>query len=528
MGRLRRYRERIQFEMNSVRAKSVRALLCRTLQSDYGRSRLEAAVLAERSLQWLTPLGVAQVPGQVWLSVPATRSRRYARSKRRLVRLTAVDVGEDSEVWESFGLAAMQRRRLLRWLLEIHRQGGWASLRELAAWANLTPTALGVRLQSLRELGVWLPHVGGAEGGEDPLGPEAWLVEQYLQSGQVEVWRPTFALTIGAWEMVLRRFAAVLEAAEVGHEPEAITSQVGSSLLEVKQFLAVGRKHRRKRSLRELRVSYGGLIRAESGEATIEAELRKQYGFSRVAARLYHQELQKLAAHLGAERLCEGELVFFAIACEEGARAKLAEARHVPVRLSYFAPEDANRGPDSVTPTRVAELKFGRILRYATEARAQGGLLTLPDLAVLLGIHVDAIRRQLASHPEVVVPTRGRIKDIGRGVSHKSRIVELYLQMHTETEIVERTGHSYESVEAYLREFARIVTLADRGMNAVMIRRITGRSMTLVEAYLELYRRYERPEYHFRLAQLRRIFTRDDVPGEKKGSSRFHTGGTVR
>jgi hypothetical protein len=369
--------------------------------------------------------------------------------------------------------------------------------------------------------------VGGTGEEQDLLGPEAWLVNQYLESGQVELWRPVFGLTIGAWEMVLRRFVAALEAAETGDELEAITRDVGCSLLEVKQFLAVGRKHRRKRSLRELRASYGGLSRAESGEAAIEAELRKQYGFSQVAARLYHQELQKLASELRAERLGEGELVFFAIAAEEGAWAKLAEARHVPVRLSYFTTEDANRGPYSASPTQVADLKFGRILRYATETRAQGGLLTLPDLAVLLGIHVDAIRGQLASHPEVVVPTRGRLKDIGRGVSHKCRIVELYLQMHTETEIVERSGHSYESVEAYLREFARIVTLADRGMNAVMIRRVTGRSMTLVEAYLELYRCYERPEYHFRLAQLRRVFTRDDALGEKKGPTHFHTGGTV-
>jgi hypothetical protein len=335
-------------------------------------------------------------------------------------------------------------------------------------------------------------------------------------------------MTVGAWEMVLRRFVWVLEAAEVGHEPQAISSQVGRSPKEVEQFLAVGRRHRRKRSLDELRRSYGTRSTAESVEPDIEAELREQYGFSQVAGRLYHQELQKLAGELGSERLCEGELVFFAIGCEEGARAKLSEARHVPVRLCYLTPEDAECGPDSRRPTRVSELKFGRILRYATEARAQGALVTLPDLAVLLGMHVDAIRQKLSLHPEVVVPTRGRIKDIGRGMSHKTRIVELYLQMHTETEIVDRTGHSYESVESYLREFGRVLSLADRGMNAVMIRRVTGRSMALVEAYLELYRRYERPEYHFRLAHLRQVFGRQDRIGVKKRPSPFRTGGFTR
>ena len=54
-------------------------------------------------------------------------------------------------------------------------------------------------------------------------------------------------------------------------------------------------------------------------------------------------------------------------------------------------------------------------------------------------------------------------------------------------------------------------------MNAVMIRRVTQRSLSLVNAYLELYHRYDRPEHHFRLSQLRQAFTLDDVLNDKKG-----------
>ncbi|HHW41246.1 MAG TPA: DUF1670 domain-containing protein [Syntrophomonadaceae bacterium] len=98
----------------------------------------------------------------------------------------------------------------------------------------------------------------------------------------------------------------------------------------------------------------------------------------------------------------------------------------------------------------IVSLKFGCLLRFATEAWAQGAPLTLHDLAVLMGIHVDAIRRQLSVHLEVVMPTRGRVKDIGLGVKKKKRIVKLYLEMHIETEIVENNGNTYESVGAYL------------------------------------------------------------------------------
>lgn len=203
-------------------------------------------------------------------------------------------------------------------------------------------------------------------------------------------------------------------------------------------------------------------------------------------------------------------MIFLAISGSEGARVRLNEARHIPVRLRYFSPEDNQRESRSM----ISGIKLGRILRYTTEARSQGALLTLPDLSVLLGVNVSTIRHQIAKHPNVVAPTRGRIKDIGRGVTHKAQIVELYLQMHTETEIVDRTGHTYKSVEAYLKEFARVVTLADQGMNTVMIRRVTGRSMSLVQVYLELYRRYDQPEYYFRLAQLRNVFA---LEGSKKG-----------
>lgn len=526
MGRNRCYRERIQFEMGSVRAKSLGAYLNRLLKAEYGRSRIEAGVLAERSLEWLLDLGVSQLPGQMRVSVPATAAKRYARARRLEVLVTAAEVAKDTEVWETFGLEALQRHRLLRWLMQIQRQGGWASLTELAAWANLTPTALGTRLRPVRELGVWLPHVGGSlrpQGGALPW--EAWLVERYLETGEVEEYRCLFGLTVAAWERVLRVFAATVELTETDTPLAEIGSLTGRSEVEVDAFLAVVKRHAPKRLLRELRAAYGPGGRKGPERPPIQRELVQEYGFSPVAARLYERELRTLASRIGGEGLEEGETVFFAISAEESARATLEEARHVPVRLHYFTAEDLERGPYGPSRTRVSELKWARILRYATEARAQGALLTLPDLAVLLGIHVDAVRHQIARHPEVIVPTRGRIKDIGRGVSHKAGIVELYLQMHTETEIVERTSHSYESVEAYLKEFARVVTLADRGMNSVMIRRVVGRSMALVNAYLELYRRYDRSEYHFRLAQIRRVFAREEALDEKRGLHSSRIGG---
>src|SRR6266508_4567938 len=209
MGRSKRQRQRVRFELESVAAKSLRGLLTRTLTAEFGCNRVEAQALAIRALEWLPALGAAAVPGQTRMSVPATRSKRHARSQRREVLVTAVEVGEDTAVWEAFGLAALQRRRLLRWLDEIGRQGGWASLAELAAWADLTPTALGARLAPVRRLGVWLPHVGGPEPTEDRLGWEAWLVDRYLADGLVEAQRsPAGIGAPGCWPGCGRPMAA--------------------------------------------------------------------------------------------------------------------------------------------------------------------------------------------------------------------------------------------------------------------------------------------------------------------------------
>lgn len=501
--------------MRSVWMKSVVVVIERALRDEFARSPLEAEALARTSVGWLPGLGLAVVPGQVRLSVPVTRSRRHAGSMRGMALVTAVDTVEDTWAWEAWGLSGMQRSRVVRWLLEVRRAGGWASLAEVAAWANVTPQGLANRLQPLRERGVWLPHVGAAEEQVPSLGVLAWLLERFLAVGSVDDDLVEVGVTPNVWAGVL---AGVVLVRDAGDAPVTnLAARLGWTAVEVEQVRLVLRRHARAARRLGPPATFATTAAAPMTASSMRDALLTRYGFTSLAADLYLEWLGELVARLQAVPATEGEVVVFAIDAREGARAKLSEAKLVPVRLAFFTPHDAELGPKSAARTRVSEMKFARIERYARQARAQGALLTLPDLTVLLGMHVDAVRHHIAEHPDVVVPTRGRMRDIGRGVTHKTWIVELYLQMHSETEIVERTQHAYESVEAYLREFVRVMTLADRGMNAVMIRRVTQRSLSLVNAYLKLYDRYDRPEHHFRLSQLRQAFTLDDVLNEKKG-----------
>lgn len=86
----------------------------------------------------------------------------------------------------------------------------------------------------------------------------------------------------------------------------------------------------------------------------------------------------------------------------------------------------------------------------------------------------------------MVVPTRGVVADMGPALSHADKIIRLYMDGSTETEIVRRTGHSYESVESYLLDFAKVTYLLERGLPVPAIRKVMGCSRRLVEKYVNL------------------------------------------
>ncbi len=124
----------------------------------------------------------------------------------------------------------------------------------------------------------------------------------------------------------------------------------------------------------------------------------------------------------------------------------------IPTKLTYWDPSDE---PDRVTNrdvNRVQDIKISRIQRMSQEAKEQGACLNYADhLSYLLGLHTAALSRMVREHSGPSIPLRGSECDIGRGITHRrTRVIELYLQMHTETEIVSRGGHSYEAIENYI------------------------------------------------------------------------------
>lgn len=149
-------------------------------------------------------------------------------------------------------------------------------------------------------------------------------------------------------------------------------------------------------------------------------------------------------------------------------------------------------------------LRRVRILRLTEEAHDQGGVPTEEDLAKALGVTARTIRSDIAALEAegYCVATRGKIKGVGRGQTHKVLIVELYLKRYTYSEIMRRTRHSAYAIKRYIQTFGRVVMLTRKGLDVPEIAHAAGISERLTQEYLGLYRRYDVPEYQDRLAEI--------------------------
>jgi len=170
---------------------------------------------------------------------------------------------------------------------------------------------------------------------------------------------------------------------------------------------------------------------------------------------------------------------------------------------------------------RVA-LRRVRILRLVDEALDQGGEPTQEDLARALGVSARTLRSDIAALQVEgqQVATRGRLRGAGRGQSHKVIIVELYLKRYTYSEIMLRTRHSAAAIKRYIQTFGRIVMLVHRALSLGEIAHAVGISEWLTQEYLDLYRRYDLPEYQPRLAEIAQMLSGgpQDTPALKGGA----------
>jgi hypothetical protein len=391
----------------------------------------------------------------------------------------------------------MQAARICRLLEQAYRQDALLSVRQLTWLTNITPTSLRFRLRSFREQGMYVPYLGlsrKARAAESVL-RSTWVLREYLRGRNVTEIRKVAAMSKARFEELLRCFSALAS------DPHSSTP---ADEREREEWMVLLRSIPATKLKQRLPAAAETKKAGERQDGEIVHELTTEFGMPPVKVRAVLALLREMEDRLSEERP-ENTVVYWAVAAHEPAGKPLEACTLVPVHLSLLEAGDIPDPEKDADFNCVRHMKVNKAQRYATEAKRCGGYLTYADLGYLLGIHPAAISALVQKEQTTVIPLRGAECDIGRGVTHRREIIKLFLELYTETQIADRTGHSYEAIENYIKEFGTVLVLHEQGMAAPMIRKVTGRSTRLIQVYLELLKEYSRPEYAFRFNYLRTL-----------------------
>jgi hypothetical protein len=241
--------------------------------------------------------------------------------------------------------------------------------------------------------------------------------------------------------------------------------------------------------------------------------IQRDYRLSPVESKVLFTRLQEYLSEHQHDYLADGQIIYPAVAFSEPAGRPLEQCQLVRVRLTLDAPEDLDALKVGGTPL----LRRLRLFRMSFEAVDQAGRLTQEDFTRLLGVDRSTVQRIIASYRQegVFIPTRGQSKDIGPGTSHKSYVVEMFLNFATFSEISRKLGEKISSFKRYIRDFTSVLCAYDLALPLEKIRVITGLSPKLVREYIQLIERFDCPEYQTILQRLREPL----IVVEKKGVS---------
>lgn len=242
-------------------------------------------------------------------------------------------------------------------------------------------------------------------------------------------------------------------------------------------------------------------------------ELKEEYGLSPIEAKALVKRVELFKEETRDGVRDNNQIIRQVVAKGEPAGKRIRDCKLIPVTLTM-----SFNGQEKIEKDKgLSYLKKIKIHQLAWESYEQGGLLSYEDIESILGISISTIKRHIKQYKleGIIVPTRGQIEDIGPGITHKEKIIELLVKGYTYSEIMMHTAHTEASVENYEKRFIRIAYFHREGKNKLLIRTLTGYSEGLIESYIELYTRYMK-EYPDSLNKMLERFHRYYECGEEK------------
>jgi Mn-dependent DtxR family transcriptional regulator len=148
-------------------------------------------------------------------------------------------------------------------------------------------------------------------------------------------------------------------------------------------------------------------------------------------------------------------------------------------------------------------LRLVRVQRLLDEALEQGALATQEDLARVLQSSSRTIKRDFAElhSAGLYLPSRGYMKGIGRGQTHKAQIIRRWLHGETYDQLSVNSHHAVSSINRYLKTFVQVVRLHQEEMSTNQIALLLQIGAPLVQDYLNVYEQNAEAECRERLKE---------------------------
>lgn len=227
-------------------------------------------------------------------------------------------------------------------------------------------------------------------------------------------------------------------------------------------------------------------LQQKTSEGELRYELETQYELS---PKMCESLIETAKRCLVRENvLKEGAIEVSVIGIEEKSGKLMEKMEKTRVRLTI---DNGHEDTEVLREYGRTELRRIQIQRITEEALEQNGVLSQEDLSKHLRCGLRTIKRDIREIKKqgVEVITRGVLHNIGRGQTHKSKIVGLYLEGKTFSDIKLKTHHSVGSIKRYIGSFVKIMMSVNHGIrDSKQISSVTGLSELLVNQYLELLR----------------------------------------
>jgi hypothetical protein len=241
-------------------------------------------------------------------------------------------------------------------------------------------------------------------------------------------------------------------------------------------------------------------LQSKSVKQSIISSIARDFNLTPILAEAYFSQISDYFAQHAELDLRSGQLQYLAVEENEPAGKPIALCKKVSVKLTLHNPEE---DLPVYKKSGLRGLRHHKIVRITNEAIDQGGILSYEDIAFILTCSVVTIKRDMSQMRKkgTILPSRGWRHEMGRGQTHKTQILDLYLSGFQFSTIEQRTKHSETAIKRYIQDFARVVLLHEKAFTVDQIRISTGFSHRLIGEYLKLLKTHAKSTPMKRLLQ---------------------------